>query len=341
MVAQYNKCNANYLIRREVKRLVHRIMRRNNYAIILSLISYLTSYYTRSKNLVYFNNTCIILSKFRCYVRLMRVKCWRGYFGMGMLGYITGLNELPINIEDLVRLVLSLSFYLAFSFSINNVFDVESDRINPNKLKQNPIAIGLISKKEALIVSIILALLGITIATTENSFSLTIYIIMLLLSASYSTPPIRLKGRPPLDLLSHGFFFGSLLIIYGSSISHKFDWSTIEIAILMYFYSLFLQLRNLRDDLDYDKLSLTITTAVKIGREKSSVMLSILAIVVISLVAYIAITYGILLPLIGVMLLLTTLYKVKLIKEIEKLIDLVVVSFVLLLISRKTIGLLT
>ncbi len=340
MVTQYDKRNASYLMRKEVKRLVFRIIRGNNCAVILPLISFLINYYTRSKNLVRFNNPCIILSKFRCYVKLMRVKCWRGYFGMGMLGYISGLNELPINVEDLVRLVLSLSFYLAFSFSINNVFDVESDRMNPNKLKQNPIAMGLISKREALIVSVILALLGVT-TTTKDNFSLVIYIIMLLLSASYSTPPIRLKGRPPLDLLSHGFFFGSLLIIYGSSISRKFDQNTIEIAILMYFYSLFLQLRNLRDDLDYDKLSLTITTAVKIGREKSSVMLSILAIVVISLVTYLAITYGILSPFIGVILLLTILYKVKLIKEIEKLIDLVVVSFVLLLISSKVIGLLT
>ncbi|MEM0008887.1 MAG: hypothetical protein QXU36_01850 [Thermofilum sp.] len=72
---------------------------------------------------------------------------------------------------------------------------------------------------------------------------------------AYSSPPFRLKARTGLELVSHMMYFGILLFVFGASLSHvQFSQQTVAIALVIGVYSAFLQLRNPRDDREFDGL---------------------------------------------------------------------------------------
>lgn len=210
--------------------------------------------------------------------RNVRVRDWRAYLAMGMFGFMhnAGFSS-PLHFAlSSAEIILTLIFYLAFSFSINNCFDVYSDKSKPDKLVKNPIAAGLITFRVGLLFSVSLALTGAflaylyfhTLATT-----LVIYISMILLAGFYSAPPLRFKSRPPLDLVSHGLFFGSLLYLYGASISGEINTYSISTALSILIYSIILELRNHLEDYQADYISGVKTSVYVLGKVKAEKIL--------------------------------------------------------------------
>jgi len=94
------------------------------------------------------------------YIKLIRVKHWLK----------NGLVFLPlffsINLFKTTLLFNSLISFLIFSFTasivyvVNDINDIEKDKLHPIK-KKRPLASGVISKKQAIITAIVLALLDI------------------------------------------------------------------------------------------------------------------------------------------------------------------------------------
>ena len=195
-----------------------------------------------------------------------RVRDWRAYFGISILGFVSGLRLAQFDIRTPLLFLITSSLYLAFSFSINNSFDIKND----HEMSKNPIAYGLIRFGEGLFVSVLLALIGTLIVYLElDSISLCIYILLLALSFSYSAPPLRLKGVPVADLMSHGLFFGSLLFLYGASVGGNLLNPAAIMALPLFIHSATLNLRNHLDDFDEDKRAATRTTARWLGKPKA------------------------------------------------------------------------
>lgn len=149
------------------------------------------------------------------YLKLIRVKHWLK----------NGLVFLPIffslNIMNVAYLKTCTIAFFIFSFTssivyiVNDLSDIEKDRLHPIK-KKRPLAAGVISKKQAyLTVGILLALIAAMMfwisMTTRNIFIVIIPVIYLILNILYSK---WLKHVPIIDvvILVSGFVFR---VMYG------------------------------------------------------------------------------------------------------------------------------
>lgn len=95
----------------------------------------------------------------------------------------------------------------ASSFVINQVYDVESDRLNE---KNFLLYLGRISRREAIVFYAALALAALALGLYLGPPLRELGAAGLLLGFAYSVPPVRLKGRPLADMLANGLGFGFL-----------------------------------------------------------------------------------------------------------------------------------
>lgn len=217
-------------------------------------------------------------NKIYAYFSNIRVFEWRAFLGMAIFGYLIGtkIHILQNNLILFSKFLITTAFYLAFSFAINNCYDIEGDKLG-EMISKNPVASGILSKKEGLLQSLILAFFGI-ICTYYwfDLISTTIYCFMTLLSWSYSAPPFRMKSIPFIDVFSHGLFFGSLLVLFGLNISGNIDINSIYLVFSIFIFSLILQLRNHLEDAKEDSAAGIQTTVTKIGINNSKKFIKIL-----------------------------------------------------------------
>jgi 4-hydroxybenzoate polyprenyltransferase len=226
----------------------------------------------------------------RSYLDNVRIQDWGGYIGMAILGYMQGIETIPQNMSGYINFILylaSIALYLSFSFSVNNCFDYEGDKLGA-KISLNPIAAGRISVSGGILFSGLLAATGLTFTWFFfGTASLVIYAVMLILSGVYSTPPLRLKSVPLIDMASHGLFFGSLIVLYGVVVTDGFNAFTLPLLFSVYNLSLILELRNQIDDIEEDSVTLVDTTAVRIGSERANTLFYGLIALHMGILAYI------------------------------------------------------
>ena len=149
------------------------------------------------------------------YIKLMRPKHYlKNGLILAPLFFSKEINILN-KIIDVLFAFLAFSLISSTIYIINDTMDAEKDRQHPKKCKR-PIASGQISKKNAIIFSILLFILSFTFHYFGNRnklFSIsTIYLISyFFINLSYS---LGLKNKPILDLvlLSAGFL---LRVLYG------------------------------------------------------------------------------------------------------------------------------
>ena len=213
----------------------------------------------------------------------VRVPDWRAYLGMAMLGFTHGLNRsilLYAIYNILVKFIVSNVLYLAFTFSINNCFDIKSDMQQKEKLRKNPIAVGLISLKEGIIVSLCIASIGLVLARLWfEDIPFLLYIVLVFLSAAYSIPPLRFKSIAIIDLVSHGFGFGLFLFLYGILVAGSPSPQAIILGVSIFLCSVIFELRNHLQDLEADAISGTKNTVYWLGPNKARKLLKFLLVV--------------------------------------------------------------
>lgn len=250
-----------------------------------------------------------LASRLAIYFRNSRVLDWRAYVGIASLGFFQNLEAIAPcnNLFEALKFTATIAFYLAFSFSINNCFDVDCDILREEKLVKNPVAAGLIGLKEGLIMSLCLAKIGLLLVFMWFGNCLPIYFALVLLAGAYSAPPLRLKSIPFLDLISHGLFFGSLLYLYGygASAYGHLSHEAILIGTSIFVYSTTLELRNHLEDLQTDKSSGSRTTACWLGYEKARNLLKALLLAhwVFLMVVFVLVRFN----LVAIFILLTAL----------------------------------
>jgi len=204
---------------------------------------------------------------------------------MPAVGYAIGVMHTPASMLDpwlIVRSAISCALFLAFCFLINNYADVEGDRLDPTKVKKNPVAAGLLEPRNALALSVIIAFSGVVIALTlPNLISLAFYVGLVLLGWAYSVPPLRLKGRPVADVVSHGLMLGVLLFLFGHSAAtpELFSREAILVSATMFTSSVIFEMRNHMSDIVADSISGTLTTVGWLGEKASRrLMLAVAAV---------------------------------------------------------------
>jgi 4-hydroxybenzoate polyprenyltransferase len=128
------------------------------------------------------------------------------------------------------------------SYLINDLLDIEKDRLHPIK-KNRPLARGAISKKKAIFLSSTLALSGLLIALSINSGFFTISLVFLLMQYSYS---FLIKKKALLDIIGIAFFF--ILRAYAGEIATGYH-LPIWIMLAVIFLALFIASGKRRSEL--------------------------------------------------------------------------------------------
>ena len=164
------------------------------------------------------NKATVFLTEF------IRVKHVLGWSMISFVGYILGIStlSLSLNIIPFLVFLICILCITSFTFAINNYFDSDSDRENPRRMNINAIASGEISKQTGILSITIMVVIPLVISFLYKFEVFLFTGFLLFFGWSYSTPPLRLKGIPVMDVIWHffGFFFG---IIWSSIIAGSLD----------------------------------------------------------------------------------------------------------------------
>lgn len=151
------------------------------------------------------------------YLKLIRIKQWIKNFLIFIpiiCGNVLSYNNIIVTILGF----FSFSFASSFIYIINDIKDIEKDKLHPRK-KKRPLASGKISKKRAIVISILMLLGSLLLNYFTNmqliNSSLYLLIIYILTNILYS---FGLKNIAIIDIviLTLGFvlrvYYGSFLI---------------------------------------------------------------------------------------------------------------------------------
>lgn len=206
--------------------------------------------------------------------RLIRVNDVIRWCAISFIGFILGISTLSFydNLIPFLVFIICTFCIMSFTFSINNYYDVDSDRENPRRMHTNAIASGRISKQTAVFINIILVLIPLVVSFLFKFILVFYCIIFLFIMWAYSSPPFRLKGRPGIDIIWHLFAF-FFIIIWGSLIAGSITLINLLVAISIGVFSCIGQIWNHIIDYSFDKSSNTTTFTVKYGLKKSKKLL--------------------------------------------------------------------
>ena len=181
---------------------------------------------------------------FKIYFNLLRIPQWIKNF------FIFVPLVFSQHLFDLDYLKLSLLGFIIFSFVsssiyiINDLIDINEDKFHPIK-KFRPIPAGLISKRKAEIIAIILAVISfLLLSFTDLSFAITVFLYFIL-TIFYS---VRLKTIVILDVFT--IAAGFILRILGGAFIINVEISSWLMLTTM-FISLFLAVMKRRSELKY------------------------------------------------------------------------------------------
>lgn len=151
------------------------------------------------------------------YLKLIRIKQWIKNF-LIFIPIICGNVLTYNNIIVTILGFFSFSFASSFIYIINDIKDIEKDKLHPRK-KKRPLASGKISKKRAIVISILMLFASLSLNYFINmqliNSSLYLLIIYILTNILYS---FGLKNIAIIDIviLTLGFvvrvYYGSFLI---------------------------------------------------------------------------------------------------------------------------------
>lgn len=144
---------------------------------------------------------------------------YHGLLNSGVpLKYLPLLPYIPTILNTGVEIWKTLFLYsmlMSSVYIVNQITDAKTDDIN-NKLYL--VAQGHVKLEFIKAESIILLLGAIALAVywfTTNYLYLLLVLISIILGMAYSIPPVRLKGKPILDLLSNALGFGFIAFALG------------------------------------------------------------------------------------------------------------------------------
>ena len=218
-------------------------------------------------------NKNIVSVFFTGFIRIRGVFNWSAF---SIIGFILSISSLKLSeyLTPFLVFIICSFCILSFTFSINNYYDIDSDRRNPKKIHYNAMASGKISKKTGVTLNAIFVIIALAVSFL---FKLEVFFFCALLLFwmwIYSSPPLRLKGRSGVDVVWHFIAF-LLLILWGSIIAGSINLINWLVAISIGVFSCIAQIMNHIGDYEFDKESGTKTYAVSKGLEKARLLLKI------------------------------------------------------------------
>jgi 4-hydroxybenzoate polyprenyltransferase len=187
---------------------------------------------------------------------------------------LLGYHRAPFNYAVPTYLLFILIFFLVGAiYLLNQIFDIESDRINK---KLFFLSEGYISKKSALIETVFLNFLSIIPAYFISWRLGILFSLGLMLGFFYSVPPWAFKNRPYLGFFSNAFGHGSLIFLIGWSGKDFISAQTLFFSLPYFFAVGAVYLNTTFPDREGDKKISKSTLAVKWNARKVLLLSTIL-----------------------------------------------------------------
>jgi len=210
---------------------------------------------------------------FTGFIRIRGVFNW---FAISFFGFLLGISSLDITsyMVPLFFFVVSTFFILAFTFAINNYYDIDTDKANPRRAHLNAMASGKISKQTGLVFNLIFIVIPLVLSLFYTLEVFVFCAFLIFWMGVYSAPPLRLKGQAGLDILWHFIVFLAL-VLWGSYLAGSVSMINMLVAFSLGIFGCFAQIDNHIRDYPFDKASGSQTFAVWIGIHKASVALKV------------------------------------------------------------------
>lgn len=180
----------------------------------------------------------------------------------------------------LVKAFVLYSAIMAGVYILNQLFDIESDRKNR---KLFLLSGGYIPVWAAVIEMIVLWGVGLFLALAYSASFKWLIVISLALGILYSAPPVKFKARPIADLLSNAIGYGLVSFLAGYAISAPVGRNTILYALPYVLAVAGVFVNTTIIDLEGDKSTGEVTTAVFFGKYISYILSLVL--IILSLLA--------------------------------------------------------
>lgn len=221
------------------------------------------------------------------YLRLLRPVAWLCFLLPYAVGFGFGVTPQTSYYHAIFGLI-SFSFWMAFSFTINALFDKDVDRLHDGRVKDlnlstQPIVTGEISVREAKALCVLFFALSQAFAALIN---INFFFAMLganIIGYVYSAPP-RFKAKPVADVICNAL--AAVLVFYaGLSIGNA------EMPLAVYPAAFFLAatfyIPTAVSDYEFDRAAGLKNTPVYFGPRKALMSLYPLAAITILLWAYV------------------------------------------------------
>jgi 4-hydroxybenzoate polyprenyltransferase len=180
---------------------------------------------------------------------------------------LTGESNLPGLSVLLVTLLVGAVYVL------NQIYDMESDRLNQ---KLFFLAKGYISKNSAIWETVLLNLMSIVPAYLISLRLGLLFTLGVVFGFLYSAPPFAFKNRPFGGLLMNALAHGNLAFLIGWSMNESLSIQAVLFSLPYMLAVAAIYLNTTVPDMEGDKRVGKITLAVKWGKEKVIVFSSIL-----------------------------------------------------------------
>ena len=177
---------------------------------------------------------------FKHVIKLLRVSQYvkNGFIFLPIFFSLKGFS--PNVIQDLIIAFLGFSSIASMVYAMNDLADINLDKAHPKK-KTRPIAAGTITKKQALIIAIILGCIGSIISLYQGTL---VYCYMYIgINVLYT---FKIKHIPILDVITIALGF-ILRLMIGAHVS--FVELSMWIIIMTFLLAIFLALSKRRGDL--------------------------------------------------------------------------------------------
>ena len=179
----------------------------------------------------------------------------------------TGINSLP---SKIIFSALAFSFVGAAAYVVNDIFDVEIDKINK---PDRPVANNLISKKEAWFLFAVLCLLSVVFSLRVNFLSFLAVIIsdVIIFLYSYVIKKIPLAGN-----ITVSFMTGLAFIFGGIAVDNVAD--AVVPAVFAFMINFIREIVKDMEDVDGDRKNNIQTFPVRFGFRASVILIIFLTI---------------------------------------------------------------
>lgn len=153
---------------------------------------------------------------FRFLINVSRLRFWLYVFGPYLVGLAAGASSR----SDFLSVgVVAFAVYFLFPanlliYGINDIFDFETDKLNPKKQEYETL-VRPAEHRRLLLTILITNLPFVTAAFFLNGVAQISMIGFLLLSVFYSAPPIRAKAIPIVDSVFNALYFLPGIFAYG------------------------------------------------------------------------------------------------------------------------------